>query len=91
MTDAFVTVVVDGDAGEIASTLSEIDAVSAAHHVRGEYDVLVELTLEEPERLQEIVTGLILKTDGVEDTTTVVTPELAELHEPEPIRLTPAN
>jgi DNA-binding Lrp family transcriptional regulator len=89
MTDAFVNIVVEGDAGATAETIAEVVGVSAAHHVRGEFDVVAALELSEPGVLQQVVTGSIQSVDGVENTTTVVTPELAERHVPEAERVPP--
>lgn len=80
MTDAFVTVVVDEDPASAAAAIAEIDGVERAVELRGEYDVVAELDLPDPDALQRVVTGEIQTVDGVAETTTAVTPELAAHH-----------
>jgi DNA-binding Lrp family transcriptional regulator len=89
MTDAFVNVDAEGDVPGVVDAIEEIEGVAAAHHVLGEYDVVVELALEDPKSLQRVVTGEIRAVEGVTDTTTVVTPDLADHQKPEAGRITP--
>jgi anthranilate phosphoribosyltransferase len=89
MVDAFVNVTVGEDAEPepVAAAVAAIEGVAAAHHVRGEYDVVAELDLEDPDSLQRVVTGEIRGHAAVRDTTTVVTPALAAHHTPDAERI----
>ena len=88
MTDAFVNVVVDGDATAVMEQITELTDVSEIHQVVGEFDLIIEVTLAEPDVLQRLVTGHIQTVEGVTDTTTLVTPQLADQHTPATERTT---
>lgn len=82
MTDAFVNAVVETDVETVVNEISKMEGVSAAHPVRGKYDILVELDLADPSDLQRLVTGSIQSIPNVVETVTVVSFELAEYHRP---------
>jgi DNA-binding Lrp family transcriptional regulator len=89
MPDAFVNIVIEREAAEATDAIADAEGVAAAHHVLGKFDAVAELDLEDPGSLQRVVTGLIQDVGGVEETTTVVSPELASHHTPETDRATP--
>jgi DNA-binding Lrp family transcriptional regulator len=88
MTNGFVAVTVEGEASTAATEIAAIDGVATAHHVMGEFDVIAELDLSDPDSLQQVVTGSIQTVEGVTETTTTVPPELAAHHTPETDRAT---
>ena len=89
MPDAFVNVVIEGDAATATDAIADIEGVAATHRVLGEFDAVAELDLADPGSLQRVVTGLIQRVEGVEETTTVVSTELAGHYTPETERATP--
>lgn len=89
MPDAFVNIVIERKAAEATDAIAGAEGVAAAHHVLGEFDAVAELDLEDPGSLQRVVTGLIQDVEGVEETTTVVSSELASHHTPKTDRAIP--
>jgi DNA-binding Lrp family transcriptional regulator len=89
MPDAFVNIVIEREAASATDTIAGVEGVADAHHVLGEFDAVAELDLEDPGSLQRVVTGLIQGVEGVEETTTVVSPELATQNTPETDRAIP--
>jgi DNA-binding Lrp family transcriptional regulator len=88
MPDAFVNIVIDKEPAAATDAITDAEGVAAAHHVLGDFDAVAELDLEDSGSLQRVVTGLIQGVEGVEETTTVVSPELATQHKPETDRAT---
>jgi len=80
MPDAFVNVTVEAERAVPVEALAELGGVAAVHEVRGTYQAVVELALEDPDDLQAVVTGAIQRVDGVAETDTLVTPALADHH-----------
>ncbi len=73
MTDAFVHVHVDpGVAREAAESIVALDHVAAAHLVTGDYDVVAQLELDDPEAIPDVVASEIHGVPGVLDTVTNV-------------------
>lgn len=82
MPDAFVNVTVKPGSTVPVDDLTEVTGVDAVHEVRGTYQAVVELVLDDSNDLQEIVTGSIQQVPEVADTDTVISPALAEHHRP---------
>lgn len=73
MTDAYVNVIVDpGAVSQAANDIADLDAVDTVHVVTGEYDVIVQLELDDPNDLPSVVADEIHSVTGVVDTVTNV-------------------
>lgn len=73
MVKAFVFVQVDtGSATEVVATVTEIEGVSEAHVVAGDYDVVLEMEATEVADLYPIVSERVRSIDGVEETRTYI-------------------
>lgn len=73
MTDAYVHVMLDaGAATEAAHRIDDLDAVSETHLVTGDYDVVVQLDLEDTDQIPDVVAQDIHGVSGVVDTVTNV-------------------
>lgn len=73
MTDAYVNVYLEaGAVSRAAEEIGDLDAVSAVHLVTGEYDVVVQLDVEDRNRIPDVVVDDILPVSGVVDTVTNV-------------------
>jgi len=73
MTDAYVNVLVDaGAVSAAAEEIAEIDEVDVVHLVTGEYDVVAQVSLEDPDDLPGVVAEKIHPTSGVVETVTNV-------------------
>lgn len=73
MTDAYVNVLVDaGAVSQAATAIAAVDAVSTVHVVTGEYDVVAQLELDDPNDLPTVVADEIHTATGVVDTVTNV-------------------
>ncbi|MFB6160279.1 MAG: Lrp/AsnC family transcriptional regulator [Haloferacaceae archaeon] len=73
MTDAFVHVVVDpGAVHRAATAIDDIDQVGSVHLVTGDHDLVVQLDLDDRERLPTVVAEEIHGVTGVIDTVTNV-------------------
>lgn len=73
MTDAYVNVLVDpGAVTAAANEIDDLDAVSVVHVVTGEYDVVAQLELDDPDDLPRVVADEIHGVSGVVDTMTNV-------------------
>lgn len=73
MTDAFVHVHVDqGVAREAAGEIGALDSVASAHLVTGNYDIVVQLDLEDTDEIPDVVAREIHSVSGVLDTVTNV-------------------
>ncbi|MFB6167521.1 MAG: Lrp/AsnC family transcriptional regulator [Haloferacaceae archaeon] len=73
MTDAFVHVHVDqGVAREAANEIATLDSVSAAHLVTGDYDIIVQIDLDDTDEIPDVVAREIHGVAGVLDTVTNV-------------------
>lgn len=73
MTDAYVNVIVDaGAVSNAAAEIQALDAVTAVHVVTGEYDIIAQLDLDDPDDLPNVVADDIHSVTGVIDTVTNV-------------------
>ncbi|WP_049922037.1 Lrp/AsnC family transcriptional regulator [Halopiger djelfimassiliensis] len=73
MTDAYVNILADaGAVSAVADEIGGIDAVSTVHVVTGEYDVIAQLELDDPDDLPAVVADEIHTVSGVVDTVTNV-------------------
>lgn len=73
MTDAYVNVILQaGAVSEAAREIADADAVSAAHVVTGEYDIVAQLELDDRGDLPDVVLEEIHSVAGVVDTVTNV-------------------
>ena len=73
MTDAYVNVLVDaGAVTAAADEIGDLDAVSTVHVVTGEYDIIAQLELDDPNDLPGVVADEIHSVSGVVDTVTNV-------------------
>lgn len=73
MTDAFVNVLVDaGAVSAAAEDIAAIDAVSAVHVVTGDFDIVAQVDLDDPDDLPVVVADEIHAITGVYDTVTNV-------------------
>ena len=57
---------------ETAQKLVELEGVAEVYSVAGPYDLVAIVRVETNEELASIVTGSMLKLDGIEDTTTLI-------------------
>lgn len=73
MTDAYVNVLVDaGAVSAAAEEIEEIDEVDVVHLVTGEYDIVTQVSLEDPDDLPGVVAEKIHPISGVVETVTNV-------------------
>ena len=71
MTDAFVNIVAEpGTVMDVAREVGELDAVSSVHVVTGEYDLIVQLDLDDADDLPNVVADSIHGISGVAATYT---------------------
>lgn len=73
MTDAYVNAIVDpGAVSQAASDVADLDAVDTVHVVTGEFDVVAQLELDDPNDLPNVVADDIHSVTGVVNTVTNV-------------------
>jgi anthranilate phosphoribosyltransferase len=73
MTDAYVHVALDtGAVSEAARQIAAVDAVTDAHVVTGDHDVIAQVDLDDPADLPHVVADEIHTVSGVADTVTNV-------------------
>ncbi len=73
MTDAYVNILVDaGAVSQAANDIANVDAVNTVHVVTGEYDIVAQLDLADPDDLPTVVADEIHTVTGVVDTVTNV-------------------
>lgn len=73
MTDAYVNIYVDaGAVSQAANAIAELDPVETVHIVTGEYDIVVQLSLDDLQDLPTVVADDIHTVTGVIDTVTNV-------------------
>lgn len=73
MTDAYVNILVDaGAVSQAADDIASVDAVKRVHVVTGEYDIVAQLDLANPDDLPTVVADEIHTVTGVVDTVTNV-------------------
>lgn len=57
---------------ETAEKLVELDGVSEVYSVAGPYDLAAVIRVRENQQLADLVTGEMVKLDGIEDTMTLI-------------------
>jgi DNA-binding Lrp family transcriptional regulator len=57
---------------EVAERLAGLDGVSEVYSVAGRYDLVAILRVSTNEQLADLVTGQMLKLDGIRDTETLI-------------------
>ncbi|WP_222916036.1 Lrp/AsnC ligand binding domain-containing protein [Natrinema sp. SYSU A 869] len=73
MVDAYAMIdAATGMSEEVCETLRDTEGIVAAHVITGDFDVMVELTGDEPHDLLETVTTTIRPLEGVGTTRTYV-------------------
>ncbi|WP_170977373.1 Lrp/AsnC family transcriptional regulator [Halorussus salinisoli] len=73
MTDAYVNVMVDpGAVSQAAGDIADLDSVDTVHVVTGDYDIIAQIVLDDPDDLPQVVAGEIHSVTGVIDTVTNV-------------------
>lgn len=73
MTDAYVNVMVDpGAVSRAAGDIAALGAVDTAHVVTGDYDIVAQVSLDDPDDLPQVVAEEIHSVTGVIDTVTNV-------------------
>lgn len=73
MTDAYVHAIVDpGAVSQAATDIADVEAVDTVHVVTGEYDIVAQLVLDDPNDLPHVVADEIHSVTGVVDTVTNV-------------------
>lgn len=73
MTDAYVHIVSDpGAVSQAARAIGDLDEVSTVHVVTGDFDVIAQLELADPDDLPMVVAEKIHGVTGVIDTVTNV-------------------
>jgi anthranilate phosphoribosyltransferase len=73
MTDAYVNAIVDPRAvSKAADEIADLDAVDTVHVVTGDFDVIAQLVLDDPDDLPHVVADEIHSVTGVVDTVTNV-------------------
>lgn len=73
MTDAYVNVLVDpGAVHQAAQDIADLDEVGTVHVVTGDYDIIAQLELDDPDDLPGVVAEGIHSVSGVVETKTNV-------------------
>jgi len=57
---------------EVAEALHQIEGVTEVYSVAGQYDLVAILRVKENEQVAEIVTGQLLKLEGIQKTETLI-------------------
>jgi DNA-binding Lrp family transcriptional regulator len=82
MTTAVVLIEADRDAlTSLGGTLADLDGVAEAYSVTGEWDFVAIVRVERHEMLAEVITGRLVKLDGVSRTQTMVAFEVFSEHD----------
>jgi DNA-binding Lrp family transcriptional regulator len=82
MTTAVVLIEADRDAlTSLGGTLAGRDGVAEAYSVTGEWDFVAIVRVERHEMLAEVITGRLVKLDGVSRTQTMVAFEVFSAHD----------
>ncbi len=73
MVTAFVLINARRDMiGETAEALENLDGMSEVYSIAGKYDLIAIIRVESNEKLAELVTGHMLKMEGIEKTETMM-------------------
>jgi DNA-binding Lrp family transcriptional regulator len=82
MVTAFVLLNVDRDKVEaIAQRLSEVKGVSEVYSVAGRYDLAVVIRTKDNDALADLVTGTMLKIDGIQKSETLISFRVYSKHD----------
>jgi DNA-binding Lrp family transcriptional regulator len=82
MVTAFVLLNVDRDKVEaIAQRLSEVKGVSEVYSVAGRYDLTVVIRTKDNDALADLVTGTMLKIDGIQKSETLISFRVYSKHD----------
>jgi DNA-binding Lrp family transcriptional regulator len=82
MTTAVVLIEAERDAlGTLGQRLADIDGVAEAYTVTGEWDFVAIVRVPRHELLAEVITGELVKLDGVTRTQTMVAFEVFSRHD----------
>ena len=82
MTHAVVLIKAKRDAmSTLGERLADVDGVSEAYSVTGEWDFAVVLRVGEHDELADLVTGRLAKLDGIERTYTMVAFQVFSRHD----------
>jgi DNA-binding Lrp family transcriptional regulator len=65
----------------LGSALADLDGVAEAYSVTGEWDFVAIVRVERHEMLAEVITGRLVKLDGVSRTQTMVAFEVFSAHD----------
>jgi DNA-binding Lrp family transcriptional regulator len=72
MVNALVLLNVDRNrVNDVAEKLSEIDGVSEVYSVAGRYDLAAVIRAKDNDHLADLVTGTLLRTDGIQKSETL--------------------
>ena len=73
MVTAFVLINAERDRiGETAEQLTRLEGVAEVYSVAGRHDLVAVLRVKDNEQLADIITGQMLKIDGIEQTETLI-------------------
>ena len=66
---------------EVAETLAEVEGVSEVYSVAGRYDLVAIIRVRTNEELADLVTGKMLKVEGISDTETLISFRVYSRHD----------
>lgn len=82
MTHALVLIAAEpGQTAELGGMLADVDGVSEAFSVTGDWDLVAIVRVRRPEELADVVTGRLAKLPGVRRTHTMVAFEVFSRHD----------
>jgi DNA-binding Lrp family transcriptional regulator len=82
VTHAIVLIKADHEAlSTLGGTLADVDGVTEAYSVTGDWDFVAVVRVSEPERLADVVAAGLAKVPGVERTYTMVAFEVFSRHD----------
>ena len=82
MTNAVVLIEAERDAlSTLGGALAGLDGVAEAYSVTGEWDFVAIVRVERHEMLAEVITGRLVKLDGVSRTQTMIAFEVFSAHD----------
>jgi DNA-binding Lrp family transcriptional regulator len=66
---------------EVAETLAEVEGVSEVYSVAGRYDLVAIIRVRTNEELADLVTGQMLKVEGISDSETLISFRVYSRHD----------
>ncbi len=66
---------------EVAETLAEVEGVSEVYSVAGRHDLVAIIRVRTNEELADLVTGQMLKVEGISDTETLISFRVYSRHD----------